>query len=281
MKKLTLATAALLICASTSAHALPQEKVNSKTLHVDGAFANKEQAVDTETPKDDELNFLRNELNNVKNLKTGYKQKSKVYMKLSQESEELKDEFEGYLDNRVDYEGAISGYNALVECLKSGDAKKCTAKKKTKKSAKNESEELQLEGSPQAKKSAGNGMSSTYSDSLEIRQAAMRRRAPRGGRRGYGSNNFVREVDYRVAMRQSDLISCYRKSGLKNEGVLKVVLKIAPNGNLNHLGFKDTTHVNDRGLINCVTRVLYSIVYPQTPNRKIVAVSKPFVFNKI
>jgi len=219
-------------------------------------------------------------------------------MKLSQESEELKDEFEGYLDNRVDYEHAISGYNTLVECLKSGDATKCTKSKKKKKYVKetvNSEEAYELNFEKDAKPSTtktttktktSHGMNSTYSDSLEIRQAAVKKRAPRvstrrTSRRGFSSSNFVREVDYRVAMRQSDLISCYRKSGLKDEGVLKVVLKIAGNGNLNHLGFKDTTHVNDRKLINCVSRVLYSIVYPQTPNRKVVAVSKPFVFNKI
>ena len=293
MKKLILA-ATMTICASSYAHASNQTQVDNQTLHVDGSFTDKSQAVEKKSGNDDELKFLQSELNNVKGLKSGYKKKSSVYLKLSEESEELKDQFEGYLDNRVDYEKAISGYNGLVECLKTGDAKKCTKSGKRNRKGQNarngnynESTSSNTQG---AQSGNGQGMNSTYSDSIEIRQAALKKsRASQGSRSGsvkvsrksVSTNNFVRDVDYRVAMRQSDLVACYRRSNMSNEGVLKVVLKIAPNGNLNHLGFKDTRHINDKNLIRCVSKVLYSIVYPETPNRRIVAVSKPFVFNKI
>lgn len=303
MKKVILVVATT-ICASSYAHAYNQSNVDSQTLHVDGSYTDKSQAVEKKAGKDDELKFLQSELNNVKNLKTGYKKKAGVYLKLSEQSEELKDQFEGYLDNRVDYEKAISGYNGLVECLKTGDAKKCTRSGKKRRNRGNHNGGHHNNNSTNSERSGynttsstrgsvnGHGSSSTYSDSIEIRQAGLKKRGPSYGSsnrsvkvtrssKSSSTNSFVRDVDYRVAMRQSDLVACYKRSSMNDEGVLKVVLKIAPNGNLNHLGFKDTRHVNDKKLIRCVSKVLYSIVYPETPNRRIVAVSKPFVFNKI
>jgi hypothetical protein len=305
MKKVIL-IATMTMCASSFAHASNQTQVDSKTLHVDGAFADKSQAVEKKPANDDELKFLQSELNNVKGLKTGYKKKAGVYLKLSEQSEELKEQFEGYLDNRVDYEKAISGYNGLVECLKTGDAKKCTRSgKRNRKGGMNGNQNGNYNESTTTTRTQtngystssntrgvrnGQGTSSTYSDSIEIRQAGLKKAGSNQGSRSVkvsrtgkrsSTNNFVRDVDYRVAMRQSDLVRCYRKSNMNDEGVLKIVLKIAPNGNLNHLGFKDTRHINDKNLIRCVSKVLYSIVYPETPNRRIVSVSKPFVFNKI
>ena len=282
---------ALTLCVIVKVNATNQTEVDGQTLHVDGAFAGKKNAVETKTAStDDELKFLQSELNNVKGLKTGYKKKAKVYLKLSEESEELKDQFEGYLDNRVDYEKAISGYNGLVECLKTGDTKKCTKNDKRSRRRRKNGRGGDNMGNGQQQQQgqrAGNrSADAAYSDSLEIRQAAVKKqRMQRAGtNNNRGSNkiyDFVKEVDYRISLRQSDLVACYKRGGLNEEGVLKVVLKIAPNGVLNHIGFKDTTEINDRKIIRCVSRVLYSIVYPHTPSRKVTAISKPFVFNTI
>lgn len=275
--------AVLTLCAVATVEAANQSEVDGQTLHVDGSFTVKEKVVEKKAPgTDDELKFLQSELNNVKGLKSGYKKKAKVYLKLSEESEELKDQFEGYLDNRVDYEKAISGYNTLVECLKTGDAKKCTDNGKKGRRTRRQKRE-QMNRQHDNAKNYKQGSQDAYSDSLEIRQAAVKRnvKVSRGTRSNDKIYDFVKEVDYRISLRQSDLVACYKRGGLNEEGVLKVVLKIAPNGVLNHIGFKDTREINDRKIIRCVSRVLYSIVYPRTPNRKVTAISKPFVFNTI
>jgi hypothetical protein len=289
MKNLIILALLTFCVISMTAEAKYQKEIDGQTLHVDGTYTAQTTEVESKTATDDELKFLQSELNNVKSLKTGYKKKAKVYTKLAQESDELKGEFEGYLDNRVDYEEAISGYNGLVECLKTGDATKCTdSKKKSRRNKQGQGQQVQKNHNNNDqvynKPAYKNGSDKAYSDSLEIRQAAVKKSyaAPKMKKSAKNAMyKFVQEVDYRISMRQSDLVACYKRGGLNEEGVLKVVLKIAPNGALNHIGFKDTTEINDRKVIRCVSRVLYSIAYPRTPNRKVTAISKPFVFNTI
>ncbi len=249
--------AALLLCISftlssntLAAQKAETRKVNSATLNVDGEFAN----------QDEELTFLNNELKNVKGLKSGYKKKSKVFSKLTTESEELKEHFENYIENRVDYEKAIGDYNKTIECLKNGDALKCRpdlAKK----------QKRRVQPRPQRRQAP-------VQDFVGSSMSANLRR---------GSNNtiknFIRDVDLLVAQRDGELLSCYRAGGYSQEGVLKVQLKIAPNGNLGHLGFEDTTQVNDPRVIRCLSKVLYSINYPATPDGRTKTIRKPFIFN--
>jgi hypothetical protein len=232
----------------------PQNKVDSPTLHVDGEFSEKDQ----------ELKFLKDELKNVKGLKRGYKNKGKVYNKLTEESEQLKDNFETYIGHRVEYEKAIGDYNKTIECLKGGDAIKCRPdllkeKKKVKaKAVKRRRQEPVYDDYE-------------FEDSLNTSMAApVRVNQPVG---------FVREVDLRISQRGQELLSCYRKGKYSQQGVLKVQLKIAANGHLSHLGYEDTTEINDPRVITCLSQILYSIVYPMPPSRKVTTVRKPFVFN--
>lgn len=251
--------AGLLLCISfilsSNSFAAPKpetRKVNSATLNVDGEFAN----------QDEELTFLTNELKNVKGLKSGYKKKSKVFAKLTNESEELKEHFENYIENRVDYEKAIGDYNKTVECLKGGDALKCRpdlAKKQKRRAQRRRP--VQQRKAP-VQDYVGSSMSANL-------------------RRGSSDTikNFIRDVDLLVAQRDGELLSCYRAGGYSQEGVLKVQLKISPNGNLGHLGFEDTTQVNDPRVIRCLSKVLYSINYPSTPDGRTKTIRKPFIFN--
>jgi len=225
-------------------------KVNSATLNVDGEFAN----------NDEELTFLKNELKNVKGLKSGYKKKSKVFAKLTNESEELKEHFENYIENRVDYEKAIGDYNKTIECLKNGDALKCRPDL-----AKNSSRRRRAQRVVRQRPAQ---------DYVGTSMAAPRRNESKNT-----VKNFVRDVDLLVAQKDGELLSCYRAGRYSQQGVLKVQLKISPNGNLGHLGFEDTTQVNDPRVIRCVSKVLYSINYPATPDGRTKTIRKPFIFN--
>lgn len=239
----------LCLTSGVATAAKPQNKVQNQALHVEGEVQNQDQ----------ELKFLRDELKNVKGLRRGYKSKAKVYVKLTEESEQLKENFQDYIENRVEYEGAIDQYNKTIECLKSGDALKCRPdlKKKKKRAAKRREAPVYRE------------------DSMSYQMAAPKRPALSGSTK----RNFVSEVDLRINQRGQDLLRCYRLGGYSQQGVLKVQLKIAPNGNLSHLGYEDTTQINNPKVVSCMSQVLYSIVYPQTPNRKVTTVRKPFVFN--
>lgn len=242
----------------------PQKKVDSQVLHVDGEF---------EDAGDEELKFLRDELKNVKNLRRGYKQKAKVYGKLTEESEQLKENFESYIGNRVEYEGAIGDYNKTMECLKSGDATKCQPEKKAKAKAQEKtvpvsSERGQMQQRPLQQTNY------IFEDNVSSKMSAPARIRAAGGK-----VDFVRDIDQRIAQRGQELLGCYKSGGYSQQGVLKVQLKIAPNGNLNHLGFEDTTQINDPRVVNCLARVLYTIQYPNTPSRRVTTVRKPFVFN--
>ncbi len=230
------------------------KKVSSKTINVDGEFEN----------EDEELNFLQNELRNVQGLKTGYKRKSKVFQKLTNESEELKGHFESYIESRVDYEKAIGDYNKTIECLKSGDALKCRpdlANKENRRPAPPVRKQR-----PVSQKEMQDYVGSSMSANLKRSSTN-------------DIQNFINDVDLRVAQRDGDLLSCYKAGGYSQEGVLKVQLKISPNGNLGHLGFEDTTQVNDPRVIRCLSKVLYSINYPATPDGRTKTIRKPFIFN--
>lgn len=234
-----------------------KKQVNSATLHIDGEFKEGDQ----------ELKFLKDELRNVKGLKRGYKNKAKVYGQLTEESEQLKENFETYIGHRVEYEKAIDGYNKTIECLKNGDALKCRPDK-LKNNTKNNTKKV-------AKQRAVPQVSSSdylYEDSLDLKMSATERKPKR-------SQNFVNEVDLRISHKSQELLSCYKMGRYSQQGVLKVQMKIAPSGNLSHLGFEDTSEVNDPRMINCLARVLYSVRYPETPGGRVTTVRKPFVFN--
>lgn len=235
----------------------PKKKVDSATLHVDGEFKEGDQ----------ELKFLKDELKNVKGLKRGYQKKAKVYNKLTEESEQLKDNFESYIGHRVEYESAIGDYNKTIECLKNGDALKCRPdllKEKKKKKA-------------QRRRPAPQPVYDSYQDDMEFEDTISQSyAAPK--RTNYPSS-FVKEIDQRIAQRGSELLRCYRLGKYSQQGVLNVQLKIAPNGNLSHLGLEDTTEINNPKVITCLSRVLYSISYPMPPSKVVTTVRKPFVFN--
>ena len=240
--------------------AAPKKKVNSATLHIEGEF--KEQ--------DQELKFLKDELSNVKGLKRGYKKKAKVYNKLTEESEQLKENFESYIGHRVEYEKAIDGYNKTIECLKGGDAMKCRPDLLKEEKAK----KAQRKRRPQRRQAPPISYADyeDFSDNVGLSMSAPVRKRP-------AATGFIREVDLRISQRGQELLSCYRKGRYSQQGVLKVQLKIAPNGNLHHLGFEDTTQINDPRVVTCLSQVLYSINYPETPGQKVTTVRKPFVFN--
>lgn len=244
------------VFAATPTGAQPEpKKVNSTTINVDGEF---EQ-------NDEELNFLQSELKNVKGLKRGYKKKSKVFQKLTDESEQLKEHFESYIGSRVEYEKAIGDYNKTIECLKGGDALKCRPDLVGKKKEKKKAAPVYRER-PVSNKELQDYVGSSMA--VPLRKSSANE-----------IQNFIREVDLRVAQRDGDLLSCYKAGGFSQEGVLKVQMKIASNGNLGHLGFEDTTQVNDPRVIRCLSKVLYSINYPATPDGRTKTIRKPFIFN--
>lgn len=230
------------------------QKVNSATLNVDGEFAN----------NDEELSFLQNELKNVKGLKSGYKKKSKVFSKLTTQSEELKENFENYIENRIDYEKAIGDYNKTIACLKNGDPLKCRP-------------DLAKRHRRSQRKSQRRVVRQRSQDSVRTSMAAPRRVARTNSKDSL--KNFIRDVDLLVAQKDGELLSCYRAGRYSQQGVLKVQLKISSNGNLGHLGFEDITQVNDPRVIRCVSKVLYSINYPATPDGRTKTIRKPFIFN--
>ncbi len=232
-----------------------KKKVNSATLHIDGEFKEGDQ----------ELKFLRDELKNVKGLKRGYKKKAKVYGQLTEESEQLKENFETYIGHRVEYEKAIDGYNKTIECLKSGDALKCRPDM-LKKNDKKKVKPRQVRRKPVYREDL------MLEDDLSLQMSAPTRHQGK-------SQDFIREVDERISSKTGELLSCYRMGRYSQEGVLKVQLKIAPTGNLSHLGFEDTSQINNPRMVNCVARVLYSVRYPNTPGGKTTTIRKPFVFN--
>lgn len=235
----------------------PKKKVDSKTIQIDGDFKEEDQ----------ELKFLKDELSNVKGLKRGYKSKAKVYNKLTQESEQLKENFENYIGNRVEYESAISDYNKTIECLKNGDALKCRPDllKQEKPKAK-----VQKKQQPQA-------VYTNYDDDLMMEDTLSQSMA--APRRAAVPTAFISEIDNRIAQRGDELLRCYRLGKYSQQGVLQVQLQISENGNLSHLGLEDTTQINNPKVISCLSRVLYSINYPAPPSRKVTTVRKPFVFN--
>lgn len=235
-----------------------KKKVNSATLHIDGEFKEGDQ----------ELKFLQDELKNVRGLRRGYNKKAKVYGKLTEESEQLKENFETYIGHRVEYEKAIDGYNKTIECLKSGDALKCRPDKAGK--SKNQK-------SKRASKRRTAPAQASYGDLMLEDELAVQMSAPI--RHPQKSQEFVSEIDNRISSKTGELLSCYRMGRYSQQGVLKVQLKIAPSGNLSHLGFEDTSQINNPRMVNCVARVLYSLQYPRTPHGKVTTVRKPFVFN--
>lgn len=236
-----------------------KKKVNSATLHIDGEFKEGDQ----------ELKFLKDELKNVKGLKRGYQKKAKVYGKLTEESEQLKENFETYIGHRVEYEKAIDGYNKTIECLKSGDALKCRPDKLKKgKRAKRKIKRKARKQPTQA----------SYDDLMLEDDLSLQMSAPMRGSKTK-SYDFVSEVDSRISSKSGELLSCYRMGRYSQQGVLKVQMKIAPSGNLSHVGFEDTSQINNPRMVNCVARVLYSLRYPRTPQGKVTTVRKPFVFN--
>lgn len=244
---------------ASSKEAAKKKKFNSPTLHIDGEFKEEDQ----------ELKFLKDELSNVKGLKRGYKRKAKVYNKLTEESEQLKENFESYIGHRVEYEKAIDGYNKTIECLKGGDAMKCRPDLLDKKPTKAKAKVKKRRPAPRQE---------AYLDYNELDDyVSMGMSAPR--RTHSSSKGFIQEIDLRISQRGQELLTCYRKGRYSQQGVLKVQLKIAPNGNLHHLGFEDTSQINDPRVVTCLSQVLYSINYPETPSKKLTTVRKPFVFN--
>lgn len=238
--------------------AASKNKVNSPTLHIDGEFKEEDQ----------ELKFLKDELSNVKGLKRGYKRKAKVYNKLTEESEQLKENFETYIGHRVEYEKAIDGYNKTIECLKGGDAMKCRPDLlKNEKPKKVKRAQSRRQAPPVSYTSYDD-----LTDDVSLSMSAPMRSRPQ-------AKGFIREIDLRISQRGQELLRCYRNGRYSQQGVLKVQLKIAPNGNLQHLGFEDTSQINDPRVVTCLSQVLYSINYPETPSQKVTTVRKPFVFN--
>lgn len=235
--------------------AKPKKKVDSKTIQIDGEFKEDDQ----------ELKFLKDELGNVKGLRRGYKKKAKVYNKLTQESEQLKENFENYIGHRVEYESAIAGYNKTIECLKNGDALKCRPDM-----AQTKKPQKQKPAPKKRRAPAPVYEEPVYYEDTVPQSYSAPQRVPTG---------FINQVDQRIAQRGDDLLRCYRKGKYSQQGVLKVQLQIAANGNLSHLGLEDTTQINNPKVITCLSRVLYSIQYPAPPSRKVTTVKKPFVFN--
>ena len=262
----------LFLVSNVALAAKDASKVNGKEINVDGYY--KEQ---TNTQVDEELKSLRAELKNVKNLKKNYQKKEKVYGKLVQESEGLKENFENYLEQRDEWNDAIGGYNALLECTKSKKAKDCLKRKRrSKKKAIGRGTRRSGNSGSYSDFDGMDDLSYNGMDDMELDSVTMSQSAPTRSTSGIG--NYIRSFDQSVASKAMDLNLCYKQSRTKQQGVLPVMMKVGPNGRLDHLTFMDTTQIYNRYLVSCLTRVLYSINYPQTPNQKLVSIKKVFTF---
>jgi hypothetical protein len=250
---------------SNVALAAKNSKVDGKTINIDGHY-NETKNVQV----DEELKSLRTELKNVKTLKKNYQKKEKMYGKLVQESEGLKENFENYLEQRDEWNDAIGGYNQLLECTKSKSAKDCLKRRPKKKA---------IDRGTRRQKQSRNYAPSNFEDDLafdDMNMDSVTMSNSATSRPGLG--NYIRSFDQSVAGKAMDLNLCYKQSQTKQQGTLPVMMKVGPNGRLDHLTFIDTTQIYNRYLVNCLTRVLYSINYPRTPNNKLVSIKKIFTF---
>lgn len=263
----------LLVLSAPIMAAKSGKTVNGKAINIDGHYQDTEKV-----EVDEELKSLRSELKNVRNLKKNYQKKEKVYGKLVQESEGLKENFESYLEQRDEWNDAIGGYNQLLECTKNKAAKECLKRKSKKKVApgvapSNKDVRAQGKTQPVQKESLREQWENEIRD-MEMDNVSQRSSAP--ARSTY--DQFIRNLDQKVASKAIDLNHCYKRSRTKQEGILPVMLKVGPGGRLDHLTFMDTTQIYNRYLVNCITRVLYNIDYPKTPNNNLVSIKKVFTF---
>jgi hypothetical protein len=253
----------------------PAGKVNNATIHVDGQFKN-QQTTPSDTPAitDEEIQFLNSELKNVRNLKKGYQKKQRLYGKLVKESDGLKENFESYIEQKGEWEEAIGGYNKLLECTQSKKVAECMSGKKKKRVEREVAPTARPKRRVRRRRPVENQDDFNDWDELSSIQASPMRLAPAVK----NQTPYAHKVDKVIAGQAYQLNRCYTRARTHQEGRLPVLLKIGPSGQLDHLGWIDTTQIYAPKLLSCLSNVLYSIQYPMPPQREITSVKKLFLF---
>jgi hypothetical protein len=114
---------ALLVLASGHAFSNDQATQNYAGDPIDISGNQRLEVINTD---DDELKFFRNELSNIKNLKTGFKKKATVLDNLNQEAQTLNSEHKTYARKKIKYNSQIDKYKANQACLaKTNNVDKC------------------------------------------------------------------------------------------------------------------------------------------------------------
>lgn len=114
---------ALIILASSISFASDESTQNYNGDPINISGNKKLEMINTD---DEELKFFRNELNSIKNLKTGFKKKATVLDSLNQEAQTLNSEHKTYAKKKIQYNSQIDQYKANQACLaKTNDVEKC------------------------------------------------------------------------------------------------------------------------------------------------------------
>ncbi|OUS00300.1 hypothetical protein A9Q84_00170 [Halobacteriovorax marinus] len=102
------------------------ETIRNETIHIDGD-SQKQMGMD------EEMDFFKNELRNIKNLNSGFKKKSVILSKMSEVAEDLSESHNSYVEERNSYEEIIQKYNNQRDCLNKKNGSECQNRKKVEK----------------------------------------------------------------------------------------------------------------------------------------------------
>jgi hypothetical protein len=276
-----LTVALVLVSASAFANAKTQT-VKSKDLYIDGNLKESESTAELEKVEveDDELKYLSNEFNNVKNLSKGFEKKNKVLTKLKGEAEKLQEVHSDYLDYRLDYEDTISVYNKQVECLKDKTARECQEllKRGSKRGKSDRREQNMRSGNAPAPRPVRTQTANDFDELEDFTSYTQSAPAPAPAVTGV---SYVTLLDEVIGSRARELNACYRNystKGVNEQGLLVTILSIDGSGRLSHLGIEDARFFGDSRVISCVSSVLSTIQYPQPPGGQNLKIRKPFSF---
>lgn len=101
----------------------------------------------------------------------------------------------------------------------------------------------------------------------------------------YRNNNqgeytqYAREVGREISNHSQQFKGCYKRREQEVSGLIKAMIKIAPNGEIDHIHFPNVTNFNNDKVLSCVASVLHKLNFKNTPGRKQVTLLQPFYFN--
>ena len=251
-------------------------KLQSKDIYIDGKLQDKGSEV--VRPKieveDEELNFFKSELENVKNLNKSFKIKSKTLAKMAEEAEQLKEQHLDYIENRVEWETTIDDYNKQADCMAKSPKDCVKFLGRDRHSKKDDRRYRNNEGPSQERQQA----SEVPLSDMMMPLGAGNSLVAAQGKKGFDSDQFVAGVDSVIAANADlldDCLSRYAK-GTRDFSVVYAQLTINRAGALSHLGIENPEAIPNRNVLSCMSTVLHSLVYPKVVRET--KVRKPFSF---